>query len=126
MEYGFWSDGTPCGAQSVYINKYFEGRKFRHRLYGHAVIHGSGEYIEGRGNVFAITAERCAVRFFIAHDVFFSDEMLKQIDPLNRLRFTRFAVRFFAESQKRYQEDRDAYMRTLKLEREGTIHSSSE
>ncbi len=76
--------------------------------------------------MFAIEAERSAVRLFVAHDVFFSDEMLKQIDPLNRWRFTQFVVRFFAESQKRYQEDRDAYMRTLKLEQEGTIHSSTE
>ncbi len=44
MDYGFWSDGTPCSDHSAYINKYFEGREFRHRQHGHAVIHGYGKY----------------------------------------------------------------------------------
>lgn len=126
MEYGFWSDGTPCGAQSVYINRYFEGRKFRHRQHGYVVIHGYGEYIEGHGSMFAFTAERCTGRVLVTLEEFLSDEMLAQIDLVNRLRFTWFFIRFLAGSQKRYKIDRDTYMRALKLEQESIVHSSTE
>lgn len=126
MDYGFWSDGTPCGAQSVYINKYFAGREFRHKQIGHVVIHGYGEYIEGQDNMFAITAERGARRVLVTLEEFLSDEMLRQIDPLNRLRFTRFFIQSLADSQKCYKSDRDMYLRSLKLGQESTIHSSTE
>ena len=126
MEYGLWSDGTPCGDQSAYINEYFEGREFRHRELGHAVIQGYGEYVEGQGNMFAITAERCAGSFLVTLEGFLGDEMQEQIDLVNRMKFTWFFIRSLVASQKRYKNDRDAYMRALKLEQESTVHSSTE
>ncbi len=126
MEYGFWSDGTPCRDDAAYINEYFEGREFRHRELGHAVIQGYGEYVEGQGNMFAITAERCAGRVFVTLDEFLSDGMQTQINLVNRLKFAQFFIRSLADSPKRYKRDRDAYMRVSELEQENTIHSSTE
>lgn len=126
MEYGFWSDGTPCSDDSANINEFFEGREFHHSELGHAVIQGYGEYLEGQGNMFSITADRGAGRILVTLDEFLSDEMQTQINLRSRLTFFRFFLRHIADSPKRYKRDRDAYVTALELEQENIIHSSTE
>ena len=126
MEYGFWSDGTPCSDDSANINEFFEGREFHHSEFGHAVIEGYGEYLEGQGNMFSITADRGAGRILVTLDEFLCDEMQTQINLRSRLTFFQFSLRHMADLPKRYKRDRDAYVRALELEQENIIHSSTE
>lgn len=111
MKYGFWSDDTPCGDDSIYINEYFDGREFEHKQLGHAVIKGYAEYIEGQGNMFAIVYDRCVGLVLVTLDEFFG-EMRTQVNFVNRLKFARFFFRYFADG-KRYERDRAAYLKTL-------------
>jgi len=125
MKYGFWSDDTPCGDNSTCINEYFEGREFEHKQLGHAVIRGYAEYIEGQGNMYAIVFDRC-VGIVLVTMKEFCEEMETQINSSNRLKFAKFFIRYLADGPKHYERDRAAYLKTLELQKNNAVVSSTE
>ncbi len=125
MEHSFWSDSMPPEDYAKRVNKYFAGSKFNHKQLGHAVIEGYRKYVDGENNMFFITTERSTEVILVTFDEFYSHEMQRQIDVMNRLKFVQFAIQSLFDIGKCYKRDCDVYTRAMEYLEEDNVASST-